>query len=148
MERFLGPDIIKQVKEVFEPLEHPVEILFFSSQANCELCDETIQLLNEVAEIAPDKIFVSAHDKDEEVELAQQYHIDKAPMFVIGAREDGKLVDYGIRFSGIPAGHEFSSLITTILDIGSPSTKLEKASIEFLEGLKEPVNLMVFVTPT
>jgi len=69
-------------------------------------------------------------------------------MFVIGAREDGKLVDYGIRFSGIPAGHEFTSLITTILDIGSPSTKLEKASIEFLEGLKEPVNLMVFVTPT
>jgi len=148
MERLLGPDIIKQVKEVFEPLEKPVEIIFFGSQENCELCDETIQLLKEVAEIKPDKISVSAHDLDDEVELAQQYHIEKAPMFIIGNKDNGKFLDYGIRFSGIPAGHEFSTLITTILDIGNPSTKLEKASIEFLEGLKEPVNLMVFVTPT
>lgn len=53
-----------------------------------------------------------------------------------------------VRFMGTPSGYEFSTLLTAIIDAGRPGTKLSPATIAFIEGLSEELNIMVFVTPT
>ena len=148
MEKLLGPEIIKQLNDVFAKLDQPVRIVFFGGEDNCELCDETRQLLHEVADVSPEMITVAEHDIQVDADMAKKYGIDKTPMFIIGGDDNGELVDYGIRFSGIPAGHEFATLVTTILDVSMRTPQLDKASLDFLAGLKEPVHMMVFVTPT
>jgi glutaredoxin-like protein len=56
--------------------------------------------------------------------------------------------DYGIRFYGIPAGFEFTSLIHTIRMIGTATSQIDEATVEALAAVEEPVHMQVFVTPT
>jgi alkyl hydroperoxide reductase subunit AhpF len=72
-----------------------------------------------------------------------EHGIDKIPATVI---RDGK--DHGIRFYGIPAGYEFSTILDTILDISKGDSRLKAESREKLAAITEPLQLEVFVTPT
>ena len=103
MEALLNEDIANQVKEAFSQLEHPVEMLFFGEQENCEYCDQTLQLVKEVSDLS-DQIHLSQFDIHNDAELAERYNVDKTPGLVIASREEDQLVDYGVRFAGIPAG--------------------------------------------
>ena len=149
MERMLDENIQNQVREVFAGMEKPVEILFFGSSdpARCQYCGETRQLLEEVSGLS-DLLSLQVYDVDQDAELAQQYKVDGVPGFVLAARDGDQLTDYGIRFKGIPAGHEFSSLINDLLLVSRRDSNLSEETRQFLKGLKQPVYLQVFVTPT
>lgn len=148
MPEFLNEDIRKQVGEVFAGLVHPVSILFFGSKVQpCEYCAETRQLLEEVTALS-DLISFQAFDLEEDAAIAQQYHVDKAPGFVFAGRDGDTLHDYGVRFYGIPAGHEFTTLINSLLMVSARDSGLSEATREWLAGLKDPLHLQVFVTPT
>jgi glutaredoxin-like protein len=147
MAAFLNDDLTRQVKEIFNQLKNPVEILFFGRQADCDFCQESLKLLEEVTGLS-DQFSLSIYDLDENASLAQQYKIDKAPGFVIAAREGDQLVDYGIRFFGIPSGYEFTSLINDLVMVSSRNSALTDPTREFLKSLNSPVHLQVFVTPT
>jgi alkyl hydroperoxide reductase subunit AhpF len=49
---------------------------------------------------------------------------------------------------GIPAGYEFATLIETIVTVSSGKTGIDEKVVEILDGLAEPVEIQVFVTPT
>ena len=147
MAKILDEGIQKQVKEIFEGLEHEVEVLLFTRKEDCEYCDDTRQLLEEVTELS-NKLSLVVYDFDDDAELAKQYGVDKIPGFVMVAKEGDDRIDYGIRFSGIPAGHEFTSLVNDLLLVSKRESGLSPQAKTFLAGLKEPVHLMVFVTPT
>lgn len=147
MEALLNEDIRNQVKEAFTQLEQPVEVLFFGQQEGCEYCDQTLQLVEEVSSLS-DQIHLSQYDIDINAELAEQYNVDKTPGLVIASRENGKLVDYGVRFAGVPAGHEFSSLIQDLILVSGRDSKLSQGTRDLLANLDKPVSLQVFVTPT
>ena len=147
MPQLLNDDIIKQIQEVFGGLKHPVHLMFFGSQKECPYCDDTRQLVEEVAGIS-DLLSVEIYDIEADADLAARYHVDKAPGLVIAAKEGEQITDFGIRLSGIPAGHEFSSLIQDILLVSNRDSGLNPQTREFLRGLDKPVLLQVFVTPT
>lgn len=147
MSKLLDEQITQQIREAFENLKEPVHILFFGQKQDCEYCDDTLQLLDEVVAISP-KLSLSAHDLQAEPDLARQYNVDKAPVLVIAAKNGEDVVDYGVRFAGIPAGHEFSTLIHDILLVSGRDSGLSQQTREFLKGLTKPVHLQVFVTPT
>lgn len=147
MEALLNEDIKGQVKEAFTQLEQPVEVLFFGRQEECEYCDQTLQLVEEVSALS-EQIQLSQYDVDKDSAIAEQYNVDKTPGLVIARRANGKLVDYGVRFAGVPAGHEFSSLIQDIILVSGGDSKLSQGTRDMLEDLEEPVSLQVFVTPT
>lgn len=147
MEEFLDNGLKKQVHQVFEDLKEPVTILFFGGAEQCEYCEETIQLLTEVTALS-DLLSLEVHDLVEESELASRYHIDKAPGFVIAGNRGEEIIDFGIRYYGVPAGSEFGALISDLLTVSKRESGLSEQTLAFLAGLKEPVHLMVFSTPT
>jgi len=147
MAQLLNDDIIKQIQEVFDGLKHPVHIMFFGSQENCQYCDETRQLVEEVAAIS-DLISIEIYDMEADSDLAAKYNVDKAPGVVIAAKEGGQITDFGVRLAGIPSGHEFTSLIQDILLVSNRDSGLNPQTREFLKGLDKPILLQVFVTPT
>jgi glutaredoxin-like protein len=147
MPELLNDDIKQQVSEVFDQLKKPVQILFFGSTENCEYCAETRQLAEEVAALS-DKISVEIHDLQADAEIARQYGVDKAPALVLAARDGETLTDMGISFSGIPAGHEFTSLIQSLLIVSRRDSGLSETSRAFLKDLDRPLRLQVFVTPS
>lgn len=148
MENYLDDELISQLKQVFsENLSEPVRIVFFNQSEHCDLCEETAQLLNEVAAV-DERITIEQHTLDQEPELGKQYNLDKLPGFVIAGMDGGKAVDYGIRYAGVPAGHEFTSLINDIILVSQRDSGLNEDTRAFLKDLKQPVLLQVFVTPT
>jgi alkyl hydroperoxide reductase subunit AhpF len=128
MEKLLNEQVINQISQSFEQMREPVQILFFGSQENCEYCADTRQLLEEVAAI-DEKLSLSIYDLQVNADIAAQFNIDKVPAIVIAAKDGDQIIDFGIQYSGIPAGHEFGTLINDILLVSGR-------------------DLQVFVTPT
>lgn len=145
--RLLNEEVVGQVKEVFQQLQSPVEVLFFGSQQDCEYCDDTLRLIQEVTSLS-DKLGLRVYDLEQDAALASQYKVDKAPSIVLAGRDGDQLLDYGVRFAGIPSGHEFSSLIHTLILVSGRDSQLDPKTRQFLAGLDKPVLLQVFVTPT
>jgi glutaredoxin-like protein len=138
----LADDIKKQVLETFADLQHPVRLVVFTQAIECTHCRDTRQLLEEIAELS-ELIDLEEYDFVEDEDKAKALGVDKIPATVIMGEED-----YGIRFYGIPAGYEFTSLIHTIRLIGIGASQLDDKIVQALDALAEPVHMQVFVTPT
>ncbi len=147
MTQLLNEEISQQVREVFADLKQPVHVMFFGSQDNCAYCDDTRQLAQEVTALN-DLLSLDVYDVDADADLARKYNVDRAPALVITARDGDQVTDFGIRLTGIPAGHEFSSLIQDILLVSARDSGLSAATRQALQSLQQPVLLQVFVTPT
>lgn len=147
MTDLLNEDVKNQVRQVFEQLQEPAQILFFGRKSDCAYCDDTRQLVEEVVDLS-DKLQLATYDLDDDAGVAEQYKVDKAPGIVIAGRDGDQILDYGIRYAGIPSGHEFSSLVHDMVLVSGRQSGLNQRSRDFLAGLEKPVHLQVFVTPT
>jgi glutaredoxin-like protein len=147
MEKVLDPQITKQIQEAFTDIQEPVQVLLFTSVANCDYCRETQQLLEEVIALN-DKVELTVHDIDQYQDLANQFNVTNTPGIVIAAKDERDVKDFGIQYSGIPAGHEFSTLINDILMVSRRDSGLDAKTREYLKNLDQPLLLQVFVTPT
>ena len=145
--RLLNEDIQAQVKSALENMKEPVDVLFFGTKEECEYCGDTLQLVSEVAELS-ENISISVFDLDDNPDIAREYNINKTPGLVIAGRDTDQSLDYGVRFAGIPSGHEFSSFIEALILVSGRDSGLSDESRRQLKGLKNPVLLQVFVTPT
>jgi alkyl hydroperoxide reductase subunit AhpF len=148
MEKMLPENVVAQIQDVFKQLQHPVQILFFGSQKNCDYCAETRQLLEEVVAIS-DLLSISIHDLEAEPALAKHYKVEgKAPAIVIAAREGDQITDLGIRYLGIPSSYEFTTLIQGLLLVSGRDSGLSPQTRAYLKALTKPLSLQVYVTPT
>lgn len=146
-EGLLDEQIIIQIREAFSNLKEPVAIIFFGSRENCEYCEDTRRLLEEVSG-SDDRLTLKIYDIDTDFDVAKLYRVDKTPGIVIAAKDGERIIDFGIQYSGIPSGHEFSTLIQDIILVSSRDSGLNPQSREFLKKLEKPLHLQVFVTPT
>lgn len=142
----LNANIQKQVRQVFENIQHPVRLLMFTQgeggALECQMCHDTRLLIEEVAALS-DQINLEVYDFVGDAKVAEQYHVDKIPAVVIAGEKD-----YGVRFYGIPSGYEFSSLIEGIVAVGKRQPSLNKKTLQDVQRLNKPVHIQVFVTPT
>jgi alkyl hydroperoxide reductase subunit AhpF len=95
-----------------------------------------------------DKLGLSVYDLDEDQAVARQYRVDKTPSLVIAGRDGEEIVDYGIRLAGIPAGHEFATLIHDLILVSGRESGLSQQTRDLIKDVRAPVYLQVFVTPT
>lgn len=142
-ERLLNDEIRKQVKEILSEMKGKVKILFFNSDSNCDYCSTVEGLIGELTEIT-DQIEFERHELDSK--KASELGIKMAPALVL-LTPDGK--DKGVRFYGIPSGHEFGTLLQDILSFSKNAVaELSPESLEKLSKIDKPVDIKVFVTPT
>jgi len=130
------------IKEKLSEMRSEVTLKYFTQEMECEFCRETHDLLQELAAL-DEKIKLEIFDFTRNADEAKKYKIDKIPATVVM-----NSTDFGIRFYGIPAGYEFSSLLDAIIMVSEGESGLSQESTDFLKGLKSPVHLQVFVTPT
>lgn len=147
MATLLNADVRKQIEDAFAPMNESVHIMFFGQKENCEYCADAQQLIEEVVEIS-EKLTISIYDLNDDADIAKNYNVDKAPGIVIAAKDGDVISDFGVRFAGIPSGHEFTSFIQDILLVSGRDSQLSDETRDFLKALTEPVLMQVFVTPT
>ena len=147
MEKILNTQIVKQIEEVLAGMKEPVQILYFGSLENCEYCADTQQLLEEVT-ATNSKIELKVYDIQENRDVADKFNVKNVPGIVIAAKDGAEITDYGIQYSGIPSGHEFSTLINDIVLVSGRDSGLSAETRAYLKNLDKPLHLQVFVTPT
>ena len=106
---------------------------YVPGREDCVYCEETQQLLEEVAALS-DQITLE---------------VNQAPDGELVPRIDYEGQNKGtLRFLGIPAGNEFRNLIDTIVEVGTGEANLAPETKAALAELDEDIHLKVFVTPT
>ncbi|MBS3967703.1 MAG: thioredoxin family protein [Truepera sp.] len=140
----------QQVRDALAPLVTPVEMIVYTGsslvipgQDAPGQQEETLKLLREVAATS-DKLTVIERSLVGDQEAAA-LGITLAPTTLL--REAGTS-RHNIRFSGLPGGYEFQTLIETLLLLGTGQSRLSHTSQQRLAAIATPVTLQSFVTPT
>ncbi|WP_070105910.1 alkyl hydroperoxide reductase subunit F [Burkholderia plantarii] len=115
----LDANLKNQLKSYLDKITRPIELA--ASLDDGAKSKELIELLNEIGSLSPRVTVVERRDDAE-----------RKPSFSIG--EPGKPT--GIRFAGIPMGHEFTSLVLALLQVGGHPLKLDDATIEQIRNLE------------
>lgn len=145
---FLSEQDKQAVRERLSGMQNPVKIVLFTQElGDCMYCPQTKELMEELVGLS-DKLSLEVKNLVIDKEDAQLYDVDKVPAIAVVGVEDGKDVDYGIRFFGIPAGYEFAALLEDILMVSRGESGLPQKVKDYLKTLDVPVRIMVFVTPT
>lgn len=138
----LDDKVMAKVKQTLAPMKKPVTLRFYTQDFECVYCKETHNLLEELIAANP-LLKLEVKDFVADAQEAAKDMTDKIPAIaVIGEK------DYGIRFFGIPAGYEFSTLLNAILMVSTGIVKLSDDTKKYLATISKPVHLQVFVTPT
>lgn len=134
----------EDVREMLQTLTGPVKMVVFTQEFECQMCAETRQIAEEVAELN-DLITVEVRDFVGDEAYAKDLNIDKIPAIVMLGENDQ---DYGIRFFGIPSGYEFMSLLEGLKLVSTGDAALSDETQAYLNALEGDLHLQVFVTPT
>ncbi len=140
----LSDEIKKEVQTELAGLKNEVKLIVFTQEMECEYCHENRTLAEEIASLS-DKIKLEVYNFTLDKNKVEEYKIDKIPAVAICS---GTGKDYGIRFYGIPAGYEFTSLIEAIRNVSLGESGLAEESKKELQKLNKPVHIQVFVTLT
>ena len=142
MEKFFNDDVRKQVTDILKQMVRPITIKLFIDEKGCNTCAETKQLLTEFAE-TNNKITLTVLDKVQHEEEAKLYGITLLPSFVLL----NDLGEYkGVKFNGIPAGHEINSFISALIEMSGHPLKIPQVALDRIAKVTKPVKIKVFVT--
>jgi len=138
----LNEDLRKQLKQVFDGMKDEVTIALFTKKEGCDSCPDTLSFMKEIEEVG-DKIKLTTYDIDENQDKAKEYGVELTPSIVL-LDKDGK--DNGVKYNGIPAGHEINSLITGLLEVSGSGEELPEELLKRAKAINKPVHIKVFVT--
>ncbi|MFC5437508.1 alkyl hydroperoxide reductase subunit F [Rhodanobacter umsongensis] len=113
----LDANLHVQLKAYLEKVAQPIEIV--ASLDDSAKSAELNELLGEIASLS-DRISLVRRDDDE-----------RKPSFAINRVG----TDIGVRFAGIPMGHEFTSLVLALLQVGGHPSKATADVIEQVRNL-------------
>lgn len=133
-----------------ENLQHEVTLLYFTQKESplyvpgqeCDTCHDTRELLEELVSTS-EKLHLEIKDFVRDGQEAQNLGIERIPALLVQGQGKGV-----IRFFGIPAGYEFSTLVEDILDASKGNTRLSEGTRQANERIEQDLHIQVFVTPT
>ncbi|WP_017937543.1 alkyl hydroperoxide reductase subunit F [Zestomonas thermotolerans] len=113
----LDANLKTQLKAYLEKVSQPFEIV--ASLDDSAKSRELLDLLNDIVGLT-DKITLKTDGTD-----------PRRPSFALNRPG----ADIGLRFAGIPMGHEFTSLVLALLQVGGHPPKLDEETIERIRGI-------------
>ncbi|HJV80439.1 alkyl hydroperoxide reductase subunit F [Noviherbaspirillum sp.] len=115
----LDDNLKTQLKSYLEKITQPIEIV--ASLDSSESAHEMSSLLNDIANL-------SSH-----ITLTEQRGTDeRTPSFSLNRAGS----NMGIRFAGVPMGHEFTSLVLALLQVGGHPSKADAEVLEQIRALE------------
>jgi alkyl hydroperoxide reductase subunit F len=125
----LDADTKAQLKSYLERATQPIEIV--ASLDDSKASADMLSLLKDIAQASPlVKLSESRNDSH------------RKPSFSINRPSE----NHGPRFAGLPMGHEFTSLILALLQIGGYPPKVEQAVLDQIRALDGDFEFEVYVS--
>jgi alkyl hydroperoxide reductase subunit F len=132
----------RELRKILKNLVNAVKLLYFTQPDSSPSSIQQSQLLKEFASLS-EKITLEVYDVTLDVSQAKSYGIERTPATAVLGKSD-----YGIRFYGLTAGHEFTSFVESILIVSTEVSGLDPQLEKIVEEIKESTHIKVFVTLT
>lgn len=127
----LNKEILDAVAGYAQSMQEPVTIVL--QTGNHPKRDELKQFLSAIAGVS-DKIRLEQRDLPGSL---------RSPISFLLEQDDK---DTGIRFSGIPGGHEFNSLILALLQASGAAMKLDQSIQSLIKAMEENLHFEVYIS--
>src|SRR5512138_2220658 len=124
----LDPALKQQLQTYLERVTLPIEIV--ASLDDTEASREMRELLVEIAALSP------------LISLDYAEHAERKPSFSLNRKGSAM----NIRFAGLPMGHEFTSLVLALLQVGGYPPKADEQVIEQIRSLKGEFRFETFIS--
>ena len=131
----IDQNLLDAIKSYSENMTRPITFVLGSGEH--EKRSELIDFLSKIAGTT-DKINFDAQATDNS--------LPSAISFAIYSHINGALSDTGIVFSGIPGGHEFTSLVLAILQAGGHTLKLDEGIQKLIKRFNKPLQFQTYVS--
>lgn len=147
----ISPEDRQTLQTLFaQDLQDEVNITYFTQHDSvlivpgqeCAYCKDTRELLEELTGIS-DKLHLTVKDFVRDEQEAKNLGITHIPAFILQGHTKGT-----VRYFGIPAGYEFSTLVEDLIDVSKGTTDLSEKTREALATVDQDLHIQVFVTPT
>lgn len=138
---FLSDDIKAQLKTIFSKLEKEVTLVSIVDPEN----PKSIELRDFVLSISKlhDKVLAEVYNKGERPDREKLINADKFP--VVSLLDSNK--DYsGVKFHGIPGGHELNSFVLAVYNLGGPGQAIDPGVMEKIKAMSKLTNLKVCIS--
>ena len=126
----LDANLKRQLQAYLGRLTQPIEIV-----ATLDESDASREMLALLQDIAALSSLITLEQRDHDASV-------RTPSFSVNRVG----ADTGIRFAGIPMGHEFTSLVLALLQTGGHPPKVEPAVIEQIKALPGNFNFETFIS--
>ena len=130
-----------QIATVLGRMENNVTLVTIVDPTN----EKSIELRDLVIDIADlgDKLEAVVKTKGEDAELEAKVNADKFPV-VAFLDKDGNYA--GVKFHGVPGGHELNSFLLAIYNLAGPGQALDTSVLEAIKAVDKKVNIKVAVS--
>ena len=137
----LTAQLREQVLGVFAKLERHMTIVVLTKPSH----EKSLELASFAKEMETlsEYIQVKCYEVGTHTEVEEQMHYNQLPVMAL-FDEKGQYT--GVKFSGIPGGHEFNSFILAIYNLAGPGQVVEESSRQRIEAIQTPVTVQVAIS--
>lgn len=137
----LNDAIRGQLKGIFERMATDVTLVSIVDES----MPKSVELRDFLAEIAElgDKVHLELHKKGENTEVEEKIHADKYPVVAL-LNHSGEYS--GVKFHGVPGGHELNSFILAIYNLAGPGQAIDADIAESIKAIDKNINIKVMVS--
>ena len=139
--KLLNDGLRSQLKGVLARLEKEVTLVSIVDESN----SKSIELRDLVLDIADldERVCVEIYNKGENREIENKINADKYPVVALLNNEK----EYsGVKFHGVPGGHELNSFILAIYNLGSAGQQISEETLNNIKAIDKKMNINVCVS--
>ena len=139
--KLLNDGLRSQLKGVLARLEKNVTLVSIVDESN----RKSIELRDLILDIADldERVNAEVYNKGENVEVENKIHADKYP--VVALLDSDKKYS-GVKFHGVPGGHELNSFILAIYNLGSAGQQISEETLNNIKKIDKDINIKVCVS--
>ena len=139
--KLLNDGLRNQIKSILAMMENEVTLVSIVDES----IDKSVEFMDLILDMASlgDKLNVEIYKKSENPEIEEKINADKLP--VVALLDKNK--DYsGVKFHGVPGGHELNSFILAIYNLAGPGQAIDEDLLKEIKAIDKDTNIKVVVS--
>lgn len=139
--KLLNDGLRSQIKSILSMMESEVTLVSIVDES----IDKSVEFMDLILDMASlgEKLNVEIYKKSENIEIEEKINADKLP--VVALLDKNKNYS-GVKFHGVPGGHELNSFILAIYNLAGPGQAIDEDLLKEIKAFDKKTNLKVMVS--
>ncbi|MDU6985340.1 MAG: FAD-dependent oxidoreductase [Terrisporobacter othiniensis] len=139
--KLLNDVLRNQIKSILAMMEKEVTLVSIVD----ETMEKSIEFMDLILDMASlgEKLKVEIYKKSENPEMEAKINADKLP--VVALLDENKNYS-GVKFHGVPGGHELNSFILAIYNLAGPGQAIDQSLLKEIKAFDKKTNIKVVVS--